>query len=961
MRSIALIEGTRELAEVLHVSGPFQVEQAPNAYSFERNNRIAIDWKALLADLRIVTDDSNWRRFEKYVRVAWGGSKDQPTIEKNAFDLTPDWPAFVHDAGTVTNLQNPVAAEAINLFRQRLAKYRSPPTTGEPIPIVGGCVLRIKTKDLDRWYQPITGLPSGEIDFPSRDAFIADWEGTWREIIGLVQVYYDKPANFDTLTEDEKKAIQIVLKAEASTTFQTSELIRADAATISRQYEVLKNDKVLAEAIETKAGDLANQISTMPVESIQAVVDQYRDLMKFGIDLREKKRKLADAASDLNYHLFTEDATVRIYLDGTGAAQDFLLKEGELYLKSNKVATWFTYQTVTHKSWFSKSSYSFATKHAKAFDYYEIANKDYDPWVEVLDMLAGAGYRVYLFRLIKNELQSADGSKPSEVMAWCEESEAFRRKCVVALPRLELSIFGDQFVVGYDIIYRPVPDISATRYPDIFIHEKMSYRFTWEGVALGELAATIPLSPGEEREVSLTSSYKYETSRSETASSLIDITRVDRSDFETFFEKELRKDKETNIAASASVSGSYGGVVSGSGSFSTSTTTKEMARSLNRSVQKAAQEVNRRSKEERTVTVTEKAETLQQNVVKYNVKNINQGCTLNVAFYRLQNVYRSLLQLEDYSYAVSGGRALASDSNLVTGRDMPVDKVEQIVEWLLEEDNFPFDLSNVDKAALLAAIQQEIDKHLDDAYDTFVPLVDSGEKSLGRRKELLKAGNEIVNATLQPFKAALKKHGSAEADIDLDRLKDNARLLRANLSGTSFKSEETVFAYDSGGLYADLYLGDNPGTEPYSENMRRLEEERVRAENGVTNARARYLNARAHKQMLAVGGVLDASKAYVTNRTVLYMEDGHVELKLQLIPSILWNSSWNVKIKTIGGTEGGTFLQSGDDVEGILKFILPRRFNGDGSDLGDENHNWFATNVQVNNIELALTLKYKEP
>jgi hypothetical protein len=176
-----------------------------------------------------------------------------------------------------------------------------------------------------------------------------------------------------------------------------------------------------------------------------------------------------------------------------------------------------------------------------------------------------------------------------------------------------------------------------------------------------------------------------------------------------------------------------------------------------------------------------------------------------------------------------------------------------------------------------------------------------------------------------------------------------------------FWDEKSSFAYDSGGLYVDVYVGQRPATEKYSENMRRLEEGRVERENRLLDARARYLEARAAKQIVGLGGIIDPAKVFVTDRDTLVLEDGHVELKLRLVPGLVWSRGWTLILQSSGAFSGGSFLQDEAKVDGILVFKLPRRF-ADGNDkIIDKAHSWFRQNVTVRNEDLGFTVKYKEP
>ena len=269
------------------------------------------------------------------------------------------------------------------MFRKvKLRGYRKPPYATGAIAIEDGCVFKVGTNDLARWYKPVSEGPGQ----PTKGQFEANWEATWKTIVGLQQVFFaPKPADFENLTEDQKVAARQDVAITTYDSFPASELVRADAALIKRQYSVLMNDKELNDAIKEKATTLAGTIPQLPVEALPTIIEQYRDLMRFEEDNKENKLKLKDAASDLNYHLFTAKTTVTMYQDGTGQELPVELGEGELYTKSTRVANWVTYHTVTKRRLFSKKSYQVPLQHSRSFDYYEKADVDADPWVGFLD------------------------------------------------------------------------------------------------------------------------------------------------------------------------------------------------------------------------------------------------------------------------------------------------------------------------------------------------------------------------------------------------------------------------------------------------------------------------------------------------------------------------------------------------------------------------------------------------
>lgn len=107
--------------------------------------------------------------------------------------------------------------------------------------------------------------------------------------------------------------------------------------------------------------------------------------------------------------------------------------------------------------------------------------------------------------------------------------------------------------------------------------------------------------------------------------------------------------------------------------------------------------------------------------------------------------------------------------------------------------------------------------------------------------------------------------------------------------------------------------------------------------------------------------MIDPSKVYVTDRDTLILDDDHLELKLRLVPGLVWDRGWALVIASSGTFTGGSFLQDDTKVDGILVFKLPRRFASGNDSIVDKPHSWFKQNVTVRNDDLGFTVKYKEP
>ncbi|MEQ8960293.1 MAG: hypothetical protein RLP02_20620, partial [Coleofasciculus sp. C2-GNP5-27] len=277
------LKGTKPLAAALQVSGPYEVDQAPNAYSFERSNDINIDWEKVLDAVGIPIPDTNASQFKLYIERAWQTASPPPqaVIDNNVFDLLQDWPAFVHSSASVYNAK-PTGNDHPTLFQTSLKDHRVIPVAATEMAIESGCVFRVPTKNGDRWYQPVIDTPAGP-QYPTAAMFAAaDWSAKWDEITALVQVYYPGSRPVDLAEADTKKAEAI---AAAKSVFPAIDIIRADAATIHRQYQALMNDKSLGDALSGKADEIALSIPSSPVDVIPTLTAQYRELKNFQIDL----------------------------------------------------------------------------------------------------------------------------------------------------------------------------------------------------------------------------------------------------------------------------------------------------------------------------------------------------------------------------------------------------------------------------------------------------------------------------------------------------------------------------------------------------------------------------------------------------------------------------------------------------------------------------------------------------
>jgi len=969
------------IEEVMKIQPPHLLENSPNAYSFTRKREISDSetfWDDILNKIGITDEDYEGRRrsrFKNYFLNNWGEVINQPPsqikIDEMVLEISPDWSCYLHNPDTVyTTVRKLDVERNFHLFKTAAYNYRKAPVAGSEVAIDEGCIIGIKLMDgEERWFQPHIFKNENEVRLATKSDFSQQrWEDTWSQLSDLVQVFYiRKPATPAEQKKAKEKAISL-----AKESFSAIDIVRADAPLIEQQYKYIKNDKDLAQALDDRANDLLEAtIPTAPLGAIPSLTSQYKDLKSQLPKIETVMQQLENAASDLGYKLFLSKTKVK-YIDEKGKPFDQDIEAGKLFKAGQKTVAWVTYQTVTktRRSLFRKRKikYKVPIEHRKSFTYYQPADLDYDPWTEVADAYRRDGYSVYLFRETADGLVSPDGSSINEVLEQCSVDESFRKTCAIAVPFYEYTIIGEKLLVGYVFMVRPLPEISPAEFPRININENLTYKFAWTGVSLGELATTIPLAPGEERTVSVSVSQNYKSKRSVSTSSLTEITRVDKSDFETTFEKEVRKEKETNTTKGGSVGGSYGGF-SGSASFSKSTKTKDMSRQLNRSVQRASQELTRRSKQEVKVSFTEEVETNTTSTTTYKMKNINEGRTLNITFHRLMNDYSSNLYLNDFDFYVEGGRELIMGTDVREGKSFSRNNLSSLWMYLLKPEVLPIDLSDKAdqfKAELCKAIANRMK-------------LEYGESSSSDDKTSLKVKStpRITRAYIENTGGNLKKLNSLESKTAMlaaiskkpQLIDAKSRRMLDDAIDSVFSTEncdyeeylnrafaETSFSLDSGSLHADAHVGLRPATEAYSENMRRLEEQNKTAQNRLVNARASLYYSRSAKHLLSIQEIIDPKKVNFTDRMALYEQDGHVSLRVRLSNNVIPSSGWAITFKNLG-----RYLQDSSIEGGVVVFRLPRRFGPGSHDIGNQSHVWYENNVSFENYDLKLSIPYKRP
>jgi len=679
------------------------------------------------------------------------------------------------------------------------------------------------------------------------------------------------------LSSDELK---VKAAKHAADGFTFIDDFRADAALIIRQWEALEAEKQVAEKMADAAENLLsaeNLADDSSLESWRTRSERYFGLVQPSWDVRPKQMQLVDAASELGYRLFLENKEIRVRRDG---ANPLVIKceKGELYLEETRVTSWTTSHRVKKKrrSLFGSRSkkYTVYRNHSKTYRHFRRVSKavdgkmdavDYDPWVEGVATYEnlddeGLGMDVHLMiEQYDGGLSTRDGTTLSQIMKRCEREEAYRRKCAVAFPLYEVTITGRRLLAGYRFYIRPCKGITINDDPDVSLKEQLSYRFVWNGTRLGELATSIPLAPGEEREVTITVNESTESSSSQSAKSLTELTTVEKRDFESTFEREVTKENRKN--SSSNVSGGApigGGTVSGG--FSKGASSKTVARTLNRAVKRSAREVSRKAKTETEITVGRKTTISTTNSTTHRIRNINEGGTLNLNLYRVLNEYLSGLFLEDLEFKVFAGPALIEGTEYrETFTFNPRESLSDFLDYI--HLNTPFDpppdsrgVTNWDKSDC---------KLLKQLYDIILSEY-TPETVVSESKSLI-----------EKFWPKLNSDDPESTDVKCWKEWFEEELPTKFENNAIFDVVE--FTFDSGALYIDSLMGRVSATEDFANKMRLLEVEGKAAENGLVRARTRtILDPNRHDLNNSIDYVTSARFSKSTNTISLLFSSPNI-------------------------------------------------------------------------------------
>lgn len=655
-------------------------------------------------------------------------------------------------------------------------------------------------------------------------------------------------------------------------------------ALILRQARELDSIKDFTSALATMATQLGtaavNQL--LDESQVNGLVRAVITMKSPDLDRELRKGELIDRASALGYKLADRDEVFK-FEDGS----TYSLEKGQLYKPYQTQITWVT----EHRR---QSSYSDSglfgligassgvrewtefVKHDKTVTKYDRVSVDLDPFSEEEEWLASRGFENFRFDRVGGQYRTAGGIDLDEVMMRCEYDESFRRRCAVWLPVYEQKISKGLILTKYQIIKRPHMGIQPVRMPKVYFEETLAYRTAWAGAELGELVYTMNLAPGEDRTITV----EQRTSRSvedvRSTVSILDLTETESQELSTEIEKEARTTSEQSSSNSwsASASGSigiFGGSASAGGESKTSTS--QFARSFERIAKKAASNITRNTRQEVRSSSTAKTEVSRTEATTIKIRNINEGRTLNLLFYRLYNILDTGLHAEDLGFVSESGIEVVAGSGITIPTVLPV---EELPAAFVPFDihRLPFKMSAVPgsaeySATFLAYWHLVIRKFLDLLKDEYVPT--TGDPGLLGKLDPVdqEIYNQLVNE-IEPQLAVAMTEAQLDEKIQallekLDTLMTSL-VTKARLPETPPLTGKSKIRVASPGLYVDSLMGLRPATEPYSEEMRAQAVLMKSAEAEKERALAAYYRRMGGEPVEAPSGSVIVDGVFKTDR-----------------------------------------------------------------------------------------------
>ena len=825
-----------KLRGMLNLGTPGSPEETPPVFTFQRQRDVEINWKEIYEGVEGKDSTGSIKAIREYFETGWWGTSEtsDTLLQKLVYSdqIPPD-------------KQKDWGIRELKPGPGNLEVWTGPSAKPEPEKLDKGVLFRHKPSG--RMYHAIEveGSTLPITDFEKKTPYNTAWIS---KIAGVEMVFESKDAA-------EKFCVQF------------SE-IDLRPSIIARRYNELKVMLGLAKSVSDALPPIdADKLKALidagtDVDEIARLQQKYARIKKNVADVENERERLASIAENMGLILCTEKREIK---SPDGKTIIRTLEEGKIYLPYQHKVTWTTTHTRQQLRWafffFYHKPVTFTRQHVEVITDYEPVNTSVDllmRWRED-HMKNNPQDEVIVLQQAGKRFVAADGSPLRAIMDRCDLDESFRRRCVALLPIFEESLTGDRVLAKYHVFKHPLPGITPAIMPRLTLEESLSYRTVWDGILLGELANTINLAPGEQRTIHVRKAYKRETSVSRTAVSIFDVNRAESSDLATEMERIARQERErsSNLQTETSASGgAFGVTASASVKAGVTTSAKEFGQSMARVAKNAATSVTQQNREEVTTssTLQTTVETTEETTAE--IRNINEGRTLNLMFYRLYNRYKGGLYMEGLQFNLIPSVETIAGSGIFEAETYSAAELDKVLEKL-QKNPLMLDLDRWAELRLRKTVLNKLYNLLKEEYgddpdeevdkpqfkaeaDQETPLMSAAQPKLSVNVLQLKSLNAAVtletlieSAENQPTKTAAQSKSPKDNQKEFEESKQKVedfqglfnKVLRTSIAAlkTKHQIEPVNLLVGSGGLYLDANVGALPSTEPYSEEMRKRE------------------------------------------------------------------------------------------------------------------------------------------
>jgi hypothetical protein len=320
------------------------------------------------------------------------------------------------------------------------------------------------------------------------------------------------------------------------------------------------------------------------------------------------------------------------------------------------------------------------------------------------------------------------------------------------------------------------------------------------------------------------------------------------------------KEDSSNLQFSTKASGSYMGFsAEASASGGTTSSLKDVSQAISKVAKKAAQSVSQQNRQEVTSTSTAQTEITQTDETVATIRNINQGRSLNLLFYRLHNKYHGGLYLEGLRFDVIPGVAVIEGSGVHQSRSYSLEQLPEMIQEF-SPAGLPFGLQPEQEQVYTERVLDSIETLLREEYAGHVGDAAEGEdfaavaSTAGARAVPPTSVGLLSLPPRRPWQGGLQEEAADVGDRAGRRLAELHRMLReASIDSDAPMVPEHLLVASSG-LYLDSVVGALASTEPYSEEMRAQEVRMRSAEVFLKESEGLYKRAMALRLAHLQGG-----------------------------------------------------------------------------------------------------------